>query len=74
MRRSHIPRPIIECIANNRDPSPDELLAVAERICGELGVPSQAFGKAELREADAKLISMRAAYAAFTGSRQDASN
>jgi hypothetical protein len=64
-----IAREVIECIAEGRDPSADELALVASRIGNDVRGMKSAFAWGELGyDGSEQLLTMRAARAALAGS------
>jgi hypothetical protein len=69
MKPNHlIARPVVDCIADGREPSVHELFEVAERIWTDTRTARSAFSWSDLPvDGSERLISLRAAQAALTG-------
>lgn len=61
---------VIDCIAEGRDPSVDELFRVAGQIWTDIRGPRSAFAWGELtHDSSERLLSLRAAQAALAGNK-----
>ena len=67
---STIPRRVVDCIAHGREPSVQELCAVAEHIRSDVKGRRDKSDSTGFSDCAARLIGFRAAHAALTGCKE----